>query len=83
MRETTCGGISEKPTFLYPSDGYVTVYGFRNESRNLTCTVRAYPVAYFVWYKDEKLMEVKKNGVKVYNDENTSTLEVRVCKSTE
>lgn len=77
LKGTSYCEISEKPTFLHPSDGYATVYGFRNESRNLTCAVKAYPAAYFVWYKDKKLMDVKKMGVKVYNDENISILEVK------
>lgn len=68
--------IPDKP-ISFTGQLETTVYGFQNESRNLTCQVYAYPVAYFIWYRNNIPMDPRKNHIKIYNEENISILEVR------
>ena len=62
---------------FYTGQTNTTIYGFRNASANLTCYVHAYPEAYFIWYRNKIPMDPKDHPIKIYNEENTSILEVR------
>ncbi|XP_065225525.1 hemicentin-1-like [Planococcus citri] len=65
--------VRHKPVALEKN---ITVYGFRSESRNLTCQVIAHPTAYFIWYRDNKPIDPKIDNLKIYNEDNISILEI-------
>lgn len=51
-------------------------YSFLSGKVNLTCEVQAEPEANFTWTKDEEVMQPS-NIVQIFNNNNTSILQVR------
>lgn len=66
--------LSDKP--LWENDDKTMAYSFLSGTVNLTCEVQAEPEANFTWTKDEEVMEPS-NIVQIFNNNNTSILQVR------
>lgn len=66
--------ITDKP--LWNNDDKTMAYSFLSGKVNLTCEVQAEPEANFTWTKDKEVMQPS-NIIQIFNNNNTSILQVR------
>lgn len=72
--------LTDKP--LWNNDDKSIAYSFLSGKVNLTCEVQAEPAANFTWTKEEEVIQPSDN-VQIFNDNNTSHLQVRHRESKE